>query len=90
MCPPFGRSSPMAGNSAAAWTAKPNGAAAAVPPGDLPSQPGPHHLPDGSAVKRSLMTTLLHMTLALAVVVVPLACTYVVVLRLARRRSRNR
>jgi hypothetical protein len=35
------------------------------------------------------MNTVLTMVLALAVLVVPLACAYAIVLRLARRRTRS-
>jgi hypothetical protein len=84
----------MAGNSAAALTAKPNGGGGAA--GHIEARPvvaltpcGTHRQLDDLAVPKTIMTTLLTTGLAIAALVGPLACAYAIVVRLARRRSRS-
>jgi hypothetical protein len=85
----------MAGSSAAAVTAKPNGAGAGGQVSSIQragrrrlASPPSFQL-DESIPFIALMNTYLTMALAVAVLVVPLACAYAIVVRLARRRTRN-
>jgi hypothetical protein len=93
----------MAGSSAAAATAKPNGAgaggittsiqlagrAAMIRAGRRRCASRPSFQLHESKSLIAPMNTFLTMVLAVAVLVVPLACAYAIVVRLARRRTRG-
>jgi hypothetical protein len=85
----------MAGSSAVAVTAKPNGAGAGgqVLSFQLAGRRRLASLPSFQLHESKSfiapMNTYLTMALAVAVLVVPLACAYAIVVRLARRRTRS-
>ena len=85
----------MAGSSAAALTAKPNGAGAGGQASSVQmagrrrlASPPSFQLHE-SKLFIAPMNTYLTMALAVAVLVVPFACAYAIVVRLARRRTRS-
>lgn len=84
----------MAGSSAAVVAAKPNGAGAGGHATSIQlawrrrlASPPTFQLYELKSLIAN-MNTLLTMALAVAVLVVPLACAYAIVVRLARRRTR--